>query len=95
MDVATLRWMGASLLCLAGLWLSILNWIALVRRLSSKKPSPSWIPLLGGLLGFGAVLLAPNAALIRFWWLPFLIDGGSAPGFAVTLAWTISRRLRR
>ena len=39
--------------------------------------------------------MVPNPHLQRLWWLGFLLDWGSAPGFAFTGAWHFRRVLRR
>jgi hypothetical protein len=90
-----MRWIIAAALGLAAFWLSTLNWIALVRRFSSRGYAPSWIPLVGGVLGLAALLLAPSLALRRFWWVALVVDGGSIPGLAATLGFTLYRRASR
>ena len=45
-----------------------------------KRPAPSWIPLLGGSLGALGLIVAPVSGAAQFWWLPLLLDWGSAPG---------------
>lgn len=88
-----LRYLGAALLAGAALHLSILNWMTLIRGLT--RPAPSWIPLLGGLLGAGAILLEPNGWLAGWWWAAFLADGGSAPGALYTLYFHLLRARHR
>jgi hypothetical protein len=92
-NLGLLRWLCAIVLAALALWLSLLNWITLVRQLRSTSSS-SWIPLFGGLLGLGALLVAPHPIAGRFWWVPFLVDGGSLPGLATTLVWHLVRRGR-
>lgn len=92
MDLVTvLRWAAAALLACGALWLSIVNWLALVRRFT-RQSAPSWIPLVGGLLGAAAVLVEPTGRLARFWWTPFLLDAGSVPGFLTTAVWLAVKR---
>lgn len=73
------RWVLGGLLGLAGLYLSVLNWVALVRRFTRERAS-SWTPLIGGALLVAAALVAPSTPLKSWWWVAFLIDGGSVPG---------------
>jgi hypothetical protein len=73
------------------LYLSSLNWYALVRRLT-KPRAPTWIPLVGGLLGVGAILLEPTGVSRQYWWVPIVVDGGSLPGFSLTVIHLLRRR---
>ena len=78
---------------LAFFWISVFNasvlWASLRRR-----PRPSWIPLLGGVLGTVGLLLMPLPSLHALWWVPLLLDWGSLPGLAHTVVWHAVRRLR-
>jgi uncharacterized membrane protein YhaH (DUF805 family) len=87
------RWVLVSALTALFVLLSIANARIIVRRLRGI-PSPSWLPLLGGLAGLAAVLLEPNRILVRVWWLPLLLDAGSVPGLLWTAIWHF-RRLRK
>lgn len=82
----------ASLL-LAGLfvWLGTMNWMALVAQ-QLRPRAPSWIPLMAGAAGALAVCLAPFQGATQFWWVPFILDGGSLPGFLVTAYWYLRQR---
>ena len=72
---------GASVLLLSAfVWLSFLNWSVFWASFIRKQPVPSWIPLLGGSLGALGFVVAPVSGAAQFWWIPFLIDWGSAPG---------------
>ena len=75
--------LGAALLGVAFAWISILNWIALARQISRPNP-PSWIPFVGAVLGVVAIFVEPTGVLRPYWWMPFLIDGGSVPGLFAT-----------
>ena len=79
-------WFLTAILGAASLWLSLLNWYTLIRQ-TIGKPSPSWIPLLGGVLGVLALWSAPGNELSRFFWLPLVVDGGCAPALLLTLFW--------
>jgi len=48
------------------------------------------IPLLGGLAGLCAVLVAPLPAIHQFWWAPLLIDVGT--GYALVAFLFFRRR---
>jgi hypothetical protein len=74
----------AGLLGILSAYVSVFNWIALVKRLTSPR-GPSWIPLIGGALGVVALLVEPTGTGLRWLWLPFLIDAGSLPGLGLTM----------
>lgn len=42
-----------------------------------RRQGGSMIPLLGGLTGLAATLLAPWHSVRQFWWLPLFIDAGT------------------
>jgi hypothetical protein len=86
-------WLLPALLGAISLWLSGMNWYALIRQTFSRR-SPSWIPLVGGLLGIAAIWVAPGNRLDRFLWIPLFVDAGCLPGFASTLFWHIYHRRR-
>lgn len=89
--VTLIRWIAAGLAAAAALWLSTLNWLTLIRRIRMRT-SPSWIPLLGGILGCGAMVLEPSGLLAPYCWVPLILDGGSLPGLLFTLVWYLRRR---
>lgn len=95
MDGLTIfRWVVAGLLGLVGVYLSAANWVILVQRFT-RKDGPSWIPLLGGVLGAAALLVQPSPLLRSWWWTFFLIDGGSMAGLlTVPLGLLLARRNR-
>jgi hypothetical protein len=64
---------GLSLLLIVGNWV---NSIWAMRR----KRSYSWIPLIGGLSGFAALLLCPWPGTGYWCWVPLVADL-SIPGF--------------
>jgi hypothetical protein len=69
------------------------NWRAFVRRMQRK--SISWVPLVGGVVGAAALLIAPSDALHAWWWLPLLFDWGSIPGITHALVMLALRRPRK
>jgi hypothetical protein len=54
----------------------------LVRYLLRRK-SFSVVPFIGGILGAIGLAMAPEPSLSRFWWIPLLVDYGSAPSLIV------------
>jgi hypothetical protein len=93
MTIELIRWIAAVVLaCGAGV-LSAANWYALVKSMTPKG-GPSWIPLIGGLLGLLAMLVVPVKTGVAFLWIPLVVDGGSVPGLLATLAFWVRRRRR-
>jgi hypothetical protein len=67
------------------LWIIGLNW-------SSLRSGRSWIPLLGGLAAIAAMFILPFPHLRDYWWIPLLVDWGSAPGLLHALVVHSRRR---
>ena len=44
----------------------------------TRRQTGSMIPLLGGLAGLSAALLAPWQFIHQFWWVALLLDAGTA-----------------
>ena len=87
-----LRWVAAGLLAVISAAVTLGNFGLILRWLISKKGS-SQVPVLGGLAGLLAMLVAPSAWLQAWWWAPLLVDPGTAPLLAAT-AWDALRRRR-
>ena len=86
-----LRWSVAILFLLAGVWVSLMNWVVFWTLYIKRTRAPSWTPLLGGLLVSMSILLAPLPDIWLWAWIPFVLDWGSAPGIGYT-AWFHIRR---
>ena len=76
-----------ALLLLVGTWLVFLNWRCFYVAFIKKQPSPSWIPLLGGILMFLGFYFFPNNSMSSLAWLAFLLDWGSLPGIGHTIVY--------
>ena len=79
-----MRVLGGCLFGVCFLHISLLNGIVFYKGIILKQKQPSWIPILGGILGVFSFLLLPVNILNRFWWLPLIIDMGSLPGMSMT-----------
>jgi hypothetical protein len=85
------RWIFGCICCLCFLWLTVLNWRVFWQRHIRGVEAPSWLPLLAGILGVASVFLLP-LNLSRFWWVPLLVDWGSAPGILYSIGWNLFRK---
>ncbi|HOJ78868.1 MAG TPA: hypothetical protein PLZ08_12260 [Bacillota bacterium] len=74
----------AIILLLSGGWITILNFTCFYNGFIKKQKTASWIPLLGAFLCCGGLILI-GGKYSTFWWLPFILDFGSLPGFTFTL----------
>jgi hypothetical protein len=87
--VSEIYWLCAFAFGIGSLCITAGNWWIVRRQRGSL------LPLIGGILGILALLIAPSAALNRVWWLPAVIDVGSAPFLVWTSAWLSWQGLRR
>ena len=78
-------WIVGSVLLLLSGWLCAINatvfWKIFVRRVNA----PSWIPLLGGVLGVFGLGVIPIELAHKLCWLPLILDWGSVPGILHTI----------
>lgn len=84
-------WILGLLLLAVFAWLSALNASVFWKQTIRKVRTPSWIPLIGGLVGALAFRILPVPFLNAFWWLPLLLDTGCLPGLLYTLIWHLVR----
>jgi hypothetical protein len=90
------RWIIGIGILFPGIAVIAMNWMIVARALLKLRSKvPSWVPLMGGTLSAVGFLVIPNPHLHRLWWLSFLLDWGSAPGFASTAAWYLRKYLKR
>lgn len=83
------RCAAGGILGVVGVYISVFNWVVLVRSFTRK--APSWIPVFGGVLMAAAAFIQPSGIVRPWWWLALLVDGGSIPG----LLWTLFLLLKR
>lgn len=75
-----LRIVAGAVMGIFATWIAVLNWSVVAKRHVLKRPGGSWIPFVGGVLGAAAIFILPVRELHGYWWVPFLLDWGSAPG---------------
>jgi len=88
--VSWLRWGIAALLLLSFALCSVAN-ISIIIECVVRRRFVSRIPLVGGIAGAAALLIAPIPALHWWWWSPLLLDVGCLPDVMVAVA----NRMRR
>jgi hypothetical protein len=86
------RWMAGVPVLLLAVWIAALNWLVFWRSMVKRQPTPSWTPLVAGVLGALGLLLVPVPALHRWWFVPLIVDWGSLPGIADSVIWHLVRR---
>jgi hypothetical protein len=87
-----IRWIVGLILLIGSFSLVYYNGAVFWIRDVKKRMAPSWIPLFGGLLGSGAIILIPGMYKHVPWWIPFIIDYGCLPGFLDTAYfWLITK----
>jgi hypothetical protein len=88
-----LRWTSAALLGVFAVCVIVGNaYIVLGEIISRGRRHSSWIPILGGACGTGAILLAPIDGLHWWWWVPLLVDWGCVPGHTHTLVYYLRKK---
>lgn len=96
MAITWFRWLVGTPLVALGIGIALWNWSAIFLQLMHPRgPYPSWIPLIGGLLGSVGLAVLPDERFDQSWWLPLLVDWGSVPGLAATgifYLWKFARR---
>jgi len=85
-------WALAFLLGVVFLWVATLNAIVLWQGGFRRKKTSSWIPLIAGLSGSLALVVAPLPQVRRWWWIPLILDWGSLPGLLFTLGHSLFGR---
>src|SRR5215471_13950833 len=77
----SIGWIVGSVLLLLSFWLCALNAGVFWKLFVRKVEAPSWIPLIGGVLGVFGLGVIPLELAHKLCWLPLLLDWGSLPGF--------------
>ena len=73
----TLRWLALAVGGVVFLGSFATNAATVVRYLTSKRTG-SMVPFLGGVAGAVGLALSPNVIPSDIWWLPLVVDPGSA-----------------
>lgn len=69
--------MAGGLLSIGFVAVSAVQWFWVIRGWMGIK-SRSLVPLLGGILGFFAIYTSGVPGAMKFCWVPFIVDPGSA-----------------
>lgn len=82
MDTSKILAFVSGLMFLAFVFWALGNWWRLIRALAGKRKG-SGLPIIPGLLGAIALLIAPSTNDIArwhsFWWVPLFVDVGCVP----------------
>ena len=88
-------WTLAVILFLFFLWIGAMNTVVIPLHWWLYKKHSSMVPLLGGLLGTVALIIVPLDGARFWWWVPLIVDLGSAPLMVATfIDWLRRRRSR-
>jgi len=80
-------WCATMCFCLVGGYIIALN-AGVLWNLCVNKTHSSWIPLAGAVLFSLGMIFSKSELLNKYWWIAFLVDYGSIPGFLHALyAW--------
>jgi hypothetical protein len=90
-----MRWLLPIVCTLFFLWVSCLNYVCAIRALRGGAKS-SMVPLIGGGAGALALILSPVSSVRDFWFLPLLLDPGSALLLSMSLLfWILPKTVKR
>jgi hypothetical protein len=87
-------WIVGGIFLLTSLWFCILNASVFWRLYVRKVEAPSWIPLVGGVLGVFGLLIVPVDLAHKWCWLPLVLDMGTLPGLFYTIVFHVVRLIR-
>lgn len=88
-----LQWVAVGLFAVISVWMIVMN-VAIFWNNFHGKRYVSWVPAVGGMFGMLALLEMPFAGSHRWWWVPLVIDPGSAPGLLATAVFFLTGRHR-
>lgn len=82
-------------LIVAGLYMSVMNWVIVIRHYLYQKTSSMVIGVPGVLLAFGLSAL-PDREIAIYWWLAFFVDFSCIPYLLYLLfchvLWKLNKR---
>jgi hypothetical protein len=87
-------WIVGGVLLLVSFWICALNAGVFWKLFVRKVEAPSWIPLLGGVLGVFGLVVIPVELAHKLCWVPLVLDYGSVPGILHTICAHLVRLLR-
>lgn len=90
--MAVVQYLLGILLGSAGVWVICVNWRIFWTCHVRKRHSPSWLPILGGLLVGIAFVIWPKNPVRWLAWVAFVLDWGSVPGIGYSIYWHLARR---
>jgi hypothetical protein len=87
-------WIVSGFFFINFVWVAICNLWTIIRfYLYGKKGSR--IPFIGGILGLFGIFLAPGGVLLKYWWIPLVLDVGCLPLLVQTIWFLIRRKFIR
>jgi len=85
----------AGLMFIASVFWILGNWWAVIRGVI-RKPKGSGLPIIPGVLGAVALLIAPPQNDIfrwhSYWWVPLLVDVGCVPWLIYHICFALKKR---
>ena len=88
-----IRWIIGGFLLAFGAFISIGNWITLIKTVI-KKGSTSFIPILGGTFAFIGLAIIPVQDRFIWLWVPFVADWGCIPMWTLIGFSTLTGRMK-
>lgn len=90
-----LPWIVGLALFALFIWVAGINAIVFWEGHIQKKKTSSWTPLFAGICGAIALAVLPIPGARSWWWMPFLLDWGSAPGILYNIAYYAFQAMKK
>jgi hypothetical protein len=91
-----MAWIIGGGLLLVSLWFCAMHAVVFWKIFVRKTNAPSWVPLIGGILGCFGLLTIPIELAHKLSWLPLVLDYGCLPGILhIIIAYVIQFSRKR
>lgn len=91
MIMTSIFWIASALFLAFFAFMFFTNWRLFYYNYVKRTAFTSVVPMVGGIAGCIGLLLLPVDGANDFWWVPLLIEWGSAPVILFSIGWHVFR----